>query len=84
VPAGIGEVVELGLRNKFGEPGECYDFVIEVFDPFGDYVWAEDAVCADEWTDFTYENTFLSGIYDVYFSIGDQVIAQDSFEVSEY
>jgi hypothetical protein len=80
-PVGIGEVVELGLRNKYGEPGECYDFVIELLDPLGDYAWAEDIVCADEWTDFIYEDTFLSGTYDVYFSIEGQVIAQDSFEV---
>jgi hypothetical protein len=83
VPVAIGEVVELGLRNKFGEPGECYDFLMEIFDPVGDYASAEDTVCADEWTDFTYEDTFVPGTYNVYFSIKGQLIAQDSFEVSE-
>jgi hypothetical protein len=77
----IGEVVELGLRNKFGEPGECYDFLIEVFDPLRDLASAEDTVCADEWTDFTYEETFLPGTYHVFFSVEGQSIAEDSFEV---
>lgn len=84
VPAGIGEVVELGLRNKFGDPGECYDFLIGVFDPFGDYAaWAQDTVCGDEWTEFTYDDTFVPGLYAVYFGIEGQLIAQDFFEVSE-
>ena len=83
VPVAIGEVVDLGLRNKYGEPGECYDFLMEVMDPLGEYASAEGTVCADEWADFTYEDTFLSGTYDVYFSIEGQLIAQDFFEVSE-
>ena len=83
VPVAIGEVVELGLRNKYGEPGECYDFLMEVMDPLEEYAWAEGTVCADEWADFTYEDTFLSGTYTVYFSIEGHLIAQDFFEVSE-
>jgi hypothetical protein len=82
-PAAVGEVVELGLRNKFGEPGECYAFLIEVLDPLGDYASAEDTVCGDEWAYLTYENTFAPGTYDVYFSIEGQDIAQDFFEVGE-
>jgi len=81
VPVAIGEVVDLGLRNKYGEPGECYDFLMEVSDPLGEYASAEGTVCADEWADLTYEDTYLSGTYDVYFSIEGQLIAQDSFEV---
>ncbi|MGQ9573597.1 MAG: hypothetical protein ACUVV3_10535, partial [Dehalococcoidia bacterium] len=83
-PVGIGEVVEVGLRNKYGQPGECYTFLVEVYDPVGDYASAEDTVCADEWTDLTYEYTYLSGIYYVYYSIGGQYIAQDYFEVAGY
>jgi hypothetical protein len=82
-PVAAGEAVDLGLRNKFGEPGECYDFLMEVSDPQGEYAWAEGTVCADEWADLTYEYTYLFGTYHVYFSIEGQLIAQDSFEVSE-
>ena len=82
-PVAIGEVVELGLRNKYGEPGECYTFVIEVSDPLGEYAAAYGPFCADEWADFTYEDTYLSGTYDVYFSVEGQLIAEDFFEVSE-
>lgn len=84
VAVGIGEVVELGLRNKFGEPGECYDFLMEVYDPMDGYSSGEATVCADEWAYLPYEDTFLSGTYYVFFWIEDQLIAQDSFEVSEY
>ena len=82
-PVAIGEVVELGLRNKYGEPGECYTFVVEVSDPLGEYTAAYGPFCADEWADFTYEDTFLSGTYNVYFSVEGRLVAQDSFEVSE-
>jgi len=82
-PVAIGEVVDLGLRNKFGEPGECYDFLIEILDPAGEYAWAEGTVCADEWADFAYEDTFFAGTYHVYFFIEGQLIAQDSFEVTK-
>ena len=84
MPVAIGEVVDLGLRNKYGEPGECYDFLMEVSDPLAEYVSAEGTVCADEWADLSYEYTYLSGTYGVYFSKEGQLIAQDSFEVSEW
>lgn len=58
-PVTMGEVVESGPRNKFGQPGECYNFLIAVLDPLGDYAWAEDTVCADEWTDFAWKDTLL-------------------------
>jgi hypothetical protein len=81
-PVAVGEAVELGLRNQLGEPGECYDFVIELFDPMGDYAAsAQDSVCGDAWTKFTYDQTFMAGIYAFYFAIEGQLIADDSFEV---
>ena len=78
----MGDTVELGLRNEYGFPGECYDFVVEVFDPESYYSSGEGTVCADEWTYLYYSDTWLSGIYDVFYSIGDQFVASDSFEVS--
>ena len=78
----MGDTVELGLRNEYGFPDECYDFVVEVFDPEGSYSSGEDTVCADEWTYLYYSDTWLSGIYDVFYSIGDQLVASDYFEVS--
>jgi hypothetical protein len=78
----IGDTVELGLRNEYGVPGECYDFVVEVYDPEGYYASGEDTVCADEWTYLTYSDTWISGYYDVSYYIGDQFIASDYFQVA--
>ena len=77
----IGDEVELGLRNENGVPGECYDFVVEVYDPEGYYASGEDTVCADEWTFLTYSDTWVSGYYDVSYYIGSQFIASDYFQV---
>jgi hypothetical protein len=76
-----GTTVELGLRNEYGMPGECYDFVVEVYDPDGYYASGQDTVCADEWTYLTYSDTWTSGYYDVSYYIGDQFIASDYFQV---
>jgi hypothetical protein len=76
-----GTTVELGLRNEFGSPGECYDFVVEVYDPDGYYSSGNDTVCADQWTYLTYSDTWTSGYYDVSYYIGDQFIASDYFQV---
>lgn len=82
-PVAIGEGVKLGIRNENDEPGECYDFTMEVRDPLGWYL-AFGTVCANEWADLSYWNTSLYGTYDVFFSIQDQDIAQDSFDVAEW
>jgi hypothetical protein len=76
-----GTTVELGLRNEFGSPGECYDFTVEVYDPDGYYESGNDTVCADQWTYLTYSDTWTSGYYDISYYIGDQFIASDSFQV---
>lgn len=76
-----GSTVEVGLRNKWGVPGECYDFVVEVYDPEGYYASGEDTVCADEWTYLTYSDTWVSGYYDVSWYIGGTVVATDYFQV---
>ena len=76
-----GTTVEMGLRNEYGVPGECYDFTVEVYDPDGYSAAGNDTVCADEWTFLTYSDTWVSGYYDVAYYIGDQLIASDYFEV---
>jgi hypothetical protein len=76
-----GTVVELGLRNEFGYPGECYDFTVEVYDPDGYTASGYDTVCGDAWTYLTYSDTWVSGYYDVSYYIGDQFIASDYFQV---
>lgn len=81
-PIALGDTAELGLRNKWGSSGECYDFVVEVLDPDGNYASGEDTVCAAEWTYLSYYDTGVAGIYSVYYSIQGQVVATDSFEVS--
>ena len=81
-PIALGDTAELGLRNKWGSDGECYDFVAEVLDPDGNYASGEDTVCAAEWTYLSYYDTWVAGTYSVYYSIQGQVVATDSFEVS--
>jgi len=51
--------------------------------PYGSPVNIETEVVGDEWTYGLFDQTGLSGTYDVYFSIEGQLIAQDFFEVSE-
>lgn len=81
-PIAAGDTAELGLRDKWGSPGECYDFGVDVVDPDG-YLSSGDAtVCADEWTYLDYSDTWVSGTYSVYYSIQAEVVATDSFEVS--
>ena len=77
----MGDTVELGLRNEFGSPGECYDFTVEVYDPDGYYSSGNDTVCADQWTYLTYSDTWTSGYYDISYYIGDLFIASDYFQV---
>jgi hypothetical protein len=76
-----GTTVELGLRNEFGYPGECYDFTVEVYDPDGYTASGYGTVCADQWTYLTYSDTWVSGYYDVSYYIGDQFVASDYFQV---
>jgi hypothetical protein len=76
-----GSTIELGLRNEFGYPGECYDFTVEVYDPDGYTASGYGTVCADHWTYLTYSDTWVSGYYDVSYYIGDQFVASDYFQV---
>ena len=78
----MGDPVDLGLRNEYGLSGECYDFVVEVYDPDGYGSSGSGTVCADQWTYMTYSDTWVSGYYDVSYYIGDQFIASDYFEVA--
>jgi hypothetical protein len=76
-----GSTIELGLRNEFGYPGECYDFTVEVYDPDGYTASGYGTVCADEWTYLTYSDTWVSGYYDLSYFIGGQFVASDYFQV---
>jgi hypothetical protein len=76
-----GDVVEVGLRNENGSPGECYDFMVEVYDPDGYYASGSDTVCGADWTFLTYSDTWTWGYYDVSYYIGDQYVASDYFQV---
>jgi hypothetical protein len=76
-----GTDIELGLRNEFGSPGECYDFTVEVYDPDGYTSSGYGTVCAADWTYLTYSDAWTSGYYDVSYYIGDQFIASDYFQV---
>jgi hypothetical protein len=82
-PVPAGQAVDLALRNKYGEADECHDFQVEVKDPLSAYASTSETVCADEWTNLTYEDTSLAGTYEVRFYVEGQFVAEDSFEVSE-
>jgi len=77
----MGTTVEVGLRNENGVPGECYDFVVEVYDPDGYTASGEDTVCGAEWTYLTYSETWVSGYYDISYYIGGVFVASDYFQV---
>src|SRR5438128_1053231 len=61
---------QLGLRNKFGSDGECYQFTVQVVNPFEQPASAKsDWVCGSDWTYEQYLSTDIVGLYTVYYSI---------------
>ncbi len=86
-PVGTDVSVELGLRNKFGQPEERYQVTCRVTDPDGNEALADFAVEGDNWTylrspeDFDSGDTRLKGAYQVVYLVNDVVIARDSFTV---
>lgn len=84
----IGESVEIGLRNKFGESNEFYAIWVRVIAPDGSEAGVTTEVSADEWTMLMYPDDFPdagpmgNGIYTVIWEIADQgFVACDGFEV---
>jgi len=84
-PAPIGQVVELGIRNKNGAPGETYAIGVQVNLPDGSPVNMEGEVVGDGWAYFSLAETDMPGTYTVYFGLpqSDLIYAQDYFKVQE-
>jgi hypothetical protein len=82
-----GEVVELGLRNKFGTAGEVYTATATVVLVGTPQHTSETAVEADAWgyvhypTDFAGAEPVEPGLYTVLWSINNGFIACDGFQV---
>ena len=85
-----GEVVELGLRNKFGVEGETYWAGARVIAPDGSSSVGTTMVSADAWGYVLYPNDFpggspvYAGVYTVVWEIEGGFIACDGFVVEGY
>ena len=83
--------IELGLRNKFGEPGELYDVTCWVVLPTGGSTQASTTLSADEWAYVLYPNDFephevwpsteAPGRYSVAWEVDGTEVASDSFDL---
>src|SRR5207244_10219205 len=61
---------ELGLRNKYGAPGECYTVLAEVYDPYGSpEAYQYKSLCGDDWTYWYFQDANYRGWYSVTFAI---------------
>ena len=91
-PAAVrsNDVVEVGLRNKFGSPGESYSVLVRVIDPKGTGFTTTARVEGDTWAYVNYPSDFPSaspvypGVYTVVWEVKDGFIACDGFEVKGY
>ncbi len=89
-PVRSGEVVELGLRDKFGAEGENYYAGARVIAPDGTSFTGATSVSAHAWgyllypADFTGAVPLSAGIYTVVWEIQGGFIACDGFVVEPY
>ncbi len=89
-PVRPGEVVELGLRNKFGASDETYWAGARVIWPDGTSFVAATSVIGDEWGNVVYPSDFAgavplaAGTYTVIWEIDGGFIACDGFVVEAY
>ena len=89
-PVRPGEIVEIGLRNKFGEPGEGYYVSARVIDPEGASTTATASLQEAEWSYLLYPADFpgatpvYPGVYTVIWETEGGFIACDGFVVESY
>jgi len=85
-----GQVVTLGLRNKFGKQNEMYWVSATVFAPDGTSTQTERILQGDEWADVNYPIDFPgapllypSGPYTVLWEVAQGFLACDGFLVED-
>ena len=83
-PVTPGTIVELGIRNANGAPGESYSVAMLVRLPDQTDVIQEGIVSGSDWLTFYVGDTLQPGIYYVNFGLpqSDLIYAQTSFEVA--
>jgi len=83
-PVTPGTIVELGIRNANGAPGETYPIGMSVQLPDLTSVVQEGTVSGSDWLTFYVGDTMLPGVYYVNFGLpqSDLIYAQTSFEVA--
>jgi hypothetical protein len=83
----IGESVQIGLRNKFGEQGEEYEISVRVVSPSSTFSTARGILRGSDWLYFTYPRDFDtnsgqgSGIYTIVWESRSGFIACDGYVV---
>ena len=83
----MGEVISLGLRNKYGENKDNFYFSVRVEQPNGNASTTENVLSTDNWaysdypTDSNSGDTNQTGPYTVIYQIYGVIVACDGFEV---
>jgi nucleoside phosphorylase len=85
-----GQVVTLGLRNKFGQQHEMYWISATVFAPDGTSIQTERTLTGDEWAEVIYPTDFVGapasyppGSYTVLWEVSEGFLACDGFLVED-
>lgn len=87
VPVRPGEIIRIGLRNKFGQTSERYQVLARVTAPNGITTTATTVLEGDKWVYLLYPTSFkmassvYPGVYTVVWEIGGKFIACDGFVV---
>jgi len=82
-----GDVVELGLRNKYGTEDDIFFYTMRVQKPDGNASTAQNTVVSDAWSSLFYPNDFSvgdtkqEGIYTVLYQNRGEIIACDGFTI---
>ena len=83
-----GQVIELGLRKKYGRDDEAYWISATVFAPDGSSTQAQLFLVGDEWASVKYPTDFVGalplyppGAYTVLWEVAEGYLACDGFLV---
>lgn len=83
----LGDIVEIGLRNKYGVDEDVFFYTVRVQNPDGSAATSQNTVVADEWSDLLYPDDFptggtnLKGIYTILYQIRGEIIVCDGFVI---
>lgn len=82
-----GDIVEIGLRNKYGSEEDIFYYTVRVQNPDGSAATSDSIVFANDFSSLFYPNDFpggdtsQKGIYTVLYQVRGEIITCDGFVV---